>query len=146
MRRLLVWLGGIGLLAATGIDSLAALGRHVGWPVEGAIELVQVAVLVAGSIAILCATMDDSHARVHLVVDRLGEGRRDAVKRLALVVLALFLAALLAGSGWIALDLWSAHEESELMGIGWRWLRLFANLALLAGVLVALRHAVKGKG
>ena len=146
MRAGLIWLGGIGLLAATGIDTLAVIGRHVGWPVEGAIELVQVAVLVAGALAILCATLDGSHARVHLVVDRLREGPRDRAKRLALVVLALFLAALLAGSGWIAFDLWSAHEESELVGVPWRWLRLFANLALLAGVIVALRQAVKGKG
>lgn len=146
MRAGLIWLGGIGLLAATGIDTLAVIGRHVGWPVEGAIELVQVAVLVAGALAILCATLDGSHARVHLVVDRLGEGPRDRAKRLTLAVLALFLAALLAGSGWIAFDLWSAHEESELVGVPWRWLRLFANLALLAGVIVALRHAVKGKG
>ena len=57
----------------------------------------------------------------------------------------LFLAALLAGSGWIAFDLWSAHEESELVGVPWRWMRLFANVVFLAIILALLGQAIKSK-
>jgi TRAP-type C4-dicarboxylate transport system permease small subunit len=146
MKNALVWLGGLGLLAATGVDTLAVVGRHAGLPVEGTIELVQVAVLVAGSLALLSATAARAHAQVHLLVDRLPALLKQGAGRLAALSLALFLAALLAGSVWIAADLWASHEESELLGVPWRWLRLVANAALLAGVLVALRQAVKGRG
>ena len=40
-----IWLGGIALLAATAIDTLAVIGRHLGIPVTGSIELMQAAVL-----------------------------------------------------------------------------------------------------
>ena len=146
MKRTLVWLGGGALLAATAIDTLAVIGRQVGLPVEGSIEAIQVAVLAAGSLALLAATAARSHAQVHLVVDRLGEDARDIARRLCALALALFLLALLAGSGWIAADLWHAHEESELLGVPWRWLRLFANAALLTAALAALSQALRRRG
>lgn len=145
MNRALVWLGGAGLLAATAIDTLAVIGRYASYPVEGSIEAIQVAVLVAGTLALLAATVAVSHAQVHLVVDRLPDGARDLARRLCAVALALFLLALLAGSAWIAADLWYAHEESEVLGLSWRWLRLFANAVLLAAALAALGHAARSR-
>ena len=145
MKTLLIWTGGLGLLAATAIDTLAVAGRHAGLPVEGAIEMVQVAVLVGGSLALLCATIARSHAQIHFLIDRLRDPYKDWSKRIALLSLALFLVALLAGSVWIALDLWHSHEESELVGVPWRWMRAVANAALLAGVLIALRQALTRK-
>ena len=49
----MIWTGGAALLAATAIDTIAVIGRQVGYSVHGAIELIQAAILVAGSLALL---------------------------------------------------------------------------------------------
>src|SRR5690606_16773026 len=69
--RLLVWAGGVALLFATVIDTIAVIGRHIGLPLAGSIELMQAAVLVSGAVGLLVATIEQSHARVHLLVERL---------------------------------------------------------------------------
>ena len=48
----------------------------------------------------------------------------------------LLFAALLAGSVWLAADLWDGYERSELLGVPWKLLRLIANAlaAVQAGV------------
>lgn len=141
MIRAITWLGGIALLAATAIDVVAVTGRNVGWPLHGSIELVQVAVLVAGAVALLLATIAGSHAKVHLVVDRLRGTWRDAAIRANTALTALFFTLLLFGSGWIALDLWNAHEIGEITGVPWRWMRLFANVCFAAIIAVMLVQA-----
>ena len=145
MMRLMVWLGGGALLMATAIDTLSVIGRHIGWPVHGSIELIQPAVLVAGVLALLAATLAAGHACVHIVLDRLPPALRGQAKRFGALVTALFFAGLLAGSWWIMADLWSAHEVSELAGVPWRWMRLFANLCLGATVIVLLGQVLRGK-
>ena len=141
--RLLVWTGGIALLAATAIDTIAVIGRHVGLPLTGSIELMQAAVLVSGAVGLLVATIEQSHARVHLVVERLAPLQRKVADRLSDVLTFLFCLALLAGSGWIAAELWTAHEQSELVGVPWRVLRLIANLCLLGVCLTLLWRIVR---
>ena len=137
LRRLAVWTGGAALIAATATDTLAVIGRNVGLPVVGSIELVQAAVLVSGIFGLIFATAGDDHARVRILTDRLGRGRAlaDVVGPLSM---ALFFAALLTGSVWLAADLWNGHERSEVLGVPWRVLRLIANLGLAACIVVAL--------
>jgi TRAP-type transport system small permease protein len=144
MTRALIWLGGLALLAATLLDTVAVIGRNVGFALHGVIEMIQAAVLVAGGVAIVMATLAGSHARVHLLLDRMPPRRKTLAERLCALGSALFFLAILAGSVWLAADLWGAHEVSELVGVPWRWLRMFANLCLLAAVLVLVRQmAVK---
>jgi len=143
LRKTITLIGGLALLAATGIDAIAVIGRHVGLPVRGSIELVQVAVLVAGSLALLVATLERSHAKVHLLVDRMSATARDLIERISTVMGAAFFAALLAGSIWLMVDLWQGHEQSEILGISWRAMRLFANAVLLTIVLALLGQAVR---
>lgn len=138
LRSAMIWTGGAALLAATMLDTLVVVGRQVGFALHGAIELIQAAVLIAGSLALVAATAADNHARVRLVVSRLGRSR-DWLDRWSELLTALFVLALLAGSSWLAIDLWHSHEVSELAGVPWRWLRLFANLSLAAVLLIALR-------
>lgn len=145
VRNAISVLGGIALLGATATDTVAVIGRHVGLPLRGSIELVQFFVLVAGSLALLVATAERAHAKVHLVVDRMGDAGKAAMARLSGLLGAVFFAGLLAGSLWLMADLWSGHEESELLGISWRWMRLFANLTLLATTVVLLAQAVRGR-
>ena len=131
VKRFVVLIGGLALLAATAIDTLAVIGRHVGTPVHGSIELMQAAVLVSGAVAILVSTIDMAHARVRLLVARLSPRRRIVADRLSDLLTLIFYLALLAGSSWIAWDLRAAHEQSELLGIPWMALRITAGLCLL---------------
>lgn len=139
-----IWLGGLALLAATAIDTLAVIGRHVGLPLLGSIELVQAAVLVAGTVALVVATAADRHARVRLLVDRLGSSGRAVADSVADFLAALFLLGVFLGSAWLAIDVWSGHELSEIAGVPWRWLRMFVNLGLLVVVFLTLRSMFRG--
>ena len=138
--RAAIWLGGIALLAATAIDTLAVIGRHLGIPVTGSIELMQAAVLVSGALGLTIATIVQSHARVRLFVDRLSPPAQTFADRLSDALSLIFFLALFAGSLWISIDLWDAHEKSEILGVPWRLLRLFANACLIiAAASLALR-------
>lgn len=137
LHRLVIWIGGIALIGATAVDTIAVIGRNIGWPLHGSIELVQLCVLVAGAIALLLATLAGSHAKVHLLVDRLRDGWQEAAIRINDLLTALFFALMLTGSGWLALDLWGGHEVSEVIGVPWRWMRLTANLCF-AAIIIAL--------
>ena len=141
LRNLMIWTGGAALLAATAVDTVAVIGRQVGFRVHGAIELIQAAVLVAGAVALVAATAARAHARVRIVVERLANAR-PWFDRLSEGLAAVFLAALLTGSAWLSADLWNSHEVSEVAGVPWRWMRLAANLALAAMLVLTLRHLV----
>jgi TRAP-type C4-dicarboxylate transport system permease small subunit len=143
-ERALVWTGGVALLAATASDTLAAIGRYVGISLRGSIELIQPAILLAGLIAILFATMVGASARVRLLVDRLPERVGLVADRIDDVLTAIFLGGLLAGSVWIAADLWDGYEVSEIVGVPWRALRLMTNVAIAAAILAALWRAMRG--
>jgi len=143
LKRILIWLAGGALLAAMLVDTLAMLGRQIALPLIGSIELVQAAVLLAGSGALIVATLDAAHARVNLLLDRLPRASRRLIERLHALAAALLFAALLVGSAWIALDLWNGHEESELLRIPYRPLRLAVTLALLALLVLSLRRIWK---
>ena len=144
LRRLAVWVGGAALLAATATDTLAVVGRNIGLPFVGSIELVQAAVLVSGIFGLIFATAGDDHAQVRIVTDRLGRWRSHAAV-VGPLTMALFFAALLTGSLWLAADLWDGHERSELLGVPWRVLRLVANLGLGACIVIALVALVRRK-
>ena len=143
LRSLMIWTGGLALLAATAFDTLAVIGRQVGFALHGTIELIQAAVLIAGSLALIAATAANNHARVRLLVSRLDRSR-EWFERGSDLLTALFVLALLAGSSWLAVDLWSSHEVSEIAGVPWRWLRLFANFALAVVAALALLAFVRG--
>jgi TRAP-type C4-dicarboxylate transport system permease small subunit len=138
LRKLAIWTGGVAMLAATAIDTLSVVGRNVGFPIVGSIELVQAAILVSGTVALAVATLDDCHARVRLLTSRLPDGPRFLLGRLSRLAAALLFLALAWGSIWLAADLWSGYERSELLGVPWRVLRLLANLGLAACVAIAL--------
>lgn len=142
LRTILIWTGGIALLAATIIDTLAVIGRHIGFPIPGSIELMQPAILVVGASSLVASTLAANHARVHLFVDRLSVSLRNVADRLSDCATAMFFLVLLGGSAWLAWDLWDAYETSELVGVPWRLMRLFANICLLACVAITLRRFI----
>jgi TRAP-type C4-dicarboxylate transport system permease small subunit len=145
LRTVLIWLAGGAMLVAVLVDTLAMIGRQIELPLIGSIELVQAAVLIAGSGALIVATLDAAHARVNLLLDRLPDRERRWLERAHALGAALLFAALLAGSAWIAFDLWNGHEESELLRIPYRPLRVAVVVALFVLLLLALGSARKSE-
>jgi TRAP-type C4-dicarboxylate transport system permease small subunit len=143
LKDALVWVAGAALLLAMVIDTTAMLGRQLHWPLLGAIELVQAAVLFGSAGALLLATLEHSHARVHLLLDRLTPRWQAFLSRLHALFALLFYAGLLVGSAWLAMDLWNGYEASELLGVPYRPLRITVVLVLLALVLDAARRVVR---
>jgi len=140
LYRALVAIGGAALLIAMAVDALALVGRNLGVPLLGSIEVVQMAVLVSGAVAILIATFAGVHAHVNLLISRATPRLRSALETLAQAASAAFFLALAAGSLWIAHDMWSGGEESELLHLPYRPLRLFTVLAMIS---VAIAFAVR---
>ena len=126
----LFYLGAAALLFAVAVDAIAVIGRHIGKPLLGSIELMQAAILIAASAAIVSATMVDKHAVVHLLIDRLSPRMRLIMGRVHAALCAwCFFIALAAGSIWIALDLRGGNEESELLHIPYAPLRVVSIVA-----------------
>jgi TRAP-type C4-dicarboxylate transport system permease small subunit len=130
-RSIIFIVGAAALLLAMAIDVLAVIGRHVGISLLGSIELVQAAMLLASSAALVTATLHRQHASVHLLIDRISARWRARVATFNGVLSIIFFLALAAGSIWIAHDLWNAHESSDLLGIPYAPLRIAGIIALL---------------
>jgi len=145
LRDALVWVAGGALLVAMTVDTTAMLGRQFSVPLLGAIELVQAAVLVGSAGALLLATLENSHAHVHLLFDRLSARMQGVLSRLNQLMALLLFTGLLAGSAWLAMDLWSGHEESELLRIPYRPLRVTLVLTLLVLLLMSVRRMLARK-
>ena len=139
LRDLLVWIAGGALFVAVAVDALAMIGRQIRVPLIGSIEIVEAVVLFAACGGLIIATLDGTHARVRLLLDRMPRRWREACRRLHALAAVLLFSALLAGSVWIAVDLWNGHEESELLGIPYRPLRIFTALTLLTLLVLAGR-------
>jgi TRAP-type transport system small permease protein len=142
-RGPLFYVGSVALLTAMVTDAGSVIGRHLGMRPLGSIELVQAAILVTSSAALVAAVLARKHARVHLLVGRVGARAQLFLEGLASVLSALFFFALSAGAIWIAHDEWYAHEQSELLHIPYALLRLIAIGAVLGAALVLVRQAAE---
>jgi len=143
LRRILIWIAGGGLFVAVAVDTLAMIGRQIRVPLVGSIEIVQAAVLFAAAGALVIATLDQAHARVNLVIERLPAQAREWLGRVHALCGALMFAALLAGTVWIAADLWNGHEESELLRIPYRPLRIATALSLATLLVLSVRNLLR---
>jgi len=141
----LFYLGGIALLFAMAVEAVAVLGRHIGIPLPGSIELVQAAILVASSAAMLSATLADKHARVRLVMNRLQGRPLVVLGRIQALISVLFFCALAAGSIWILMDLWGGFEESEVLHIPFAPLRIICIVSVLGVAFDFLRRFRRGQ-
>ncbi len=140
--RGLTIVGGGALLAAMACDAMGVIGRQTGHPFIGAIELVQAAILIAGSAGLLIASLMRVHATVHLLVERLPEGIRDVTDRIMRATSSLFFLAVLAGSVWLAVEAWPGFEASEVLGIPYPPLRFIACASVAAVAVVCLWQSV----
>ncbi|GAA0298507.1 hypothetical protein GCM10009087_05390 [Sphingomonas oligophenolica] len=124
-RTVLLVLGSAGLLTAMAADAVAVFGRHVGFTLPGSIEVFQVAAVVALSVAILLASLNDRHAAVDLMINRASPQLQRSLFLGGRLALALTFALLCAGSIWVSADLWDTGEMTEVLAIPVRPFRLF---------------------
>lgn len=139
VRGPLFYIGAGGLVLAMGVETLAVLGRHVGIPLLGALEIIQACILLMASAAMLSATMHRGHATVTLLTHRLGDGPRRVLHAFANLLSALFFVGLAAGVLWLTVETWNDYEQSELLHIPFRPLRMVSLVAAVAIALVFLR-------
>ncbi len=131
---LLFYVGSAGLLCMMLVEAAAVVGRHVGIPVMGALEIVQVAIVPAACAGMLIATLRGAHAAVHLLTDRVPPDTRRWIDRAGAILAGLFFAALCAGGAWLAVEYWNSYEQSEVLHLSFRPLRVLvaATSAALA--------------
>jgi TRAP-type C4-dicarboxylate transport system permease small subunit len=135
--------GAVGLFGATGVDFASVVGRRLGHSIPGAIEIVQVFMVVAASSALVAATLHGSHAAVHVVTERLSERARRWLGRIADLLGAACFAALSAGGLWILHDTWNGDEASDLLGLPIAPLRILWALATATAAAVFLVRALR---
>jgi TRAP-type C4-dicarboxylate transport system permease small subunit len=138
--------GSAGLLVATASDAIAVAGRHLGFRLIGSIELVQAAVVLLASAAMLAVTIGRGHASVHMVTSRLGPRARVRLARAAALGSAAVFLLLAAGSAWIVAELWSGHEQTELLHLPLRWLRLLWVVFAFLVAVEFIRSAGRASG
>lgn len=138
-RGPLFYIGAGGLLLAMAVEALAVLGRHAGIPLLGALEIIQACILLMASAAMLSATLNKGHATVTLLTARVGARARSHLHAFANLLSALFFVGLASGALWLAADSWHDYEQSELLHIPFRPLRIVSLVAAVAIALVFLR-------
>ena len=135
-RGPLFHVGAAGLLAMMLVETVAVIGRHIGVPVTGALEIVQAAIVPAACAAMLIATLQGAHAAVHMLTDRMPRAMRRGVLGAGSMLGGFCFAALAAGSVWLSFEYWDSFEQTEVLHIPFRPLR--ALVALAAGSLAAV--------
>ena len=145
-RGPLFYVGAFGLLLAMSVEAVAVLGRHVGVPFFGALELIQAAILLTASAAMVSTTISNTHARVTLVTERVGPRTRGVLDRLSAFLSVLFFLGLAAGLLWLTVDAWNEYEQSELLHIPFRPLRVISFAATVSIAVLFLRELFRPRG
>lgn len=140
-HSLLFYVGAGGLMTVMLVEAIAVIGRHTGLPLLGALEVAQAAIVPAACASMIIAALHGSHASVSLIVDRLPPALRRLNARLASTLSALFLAAVFIGCCWLSREFWDSFEQSEVLHIPFRPLRMLAAICAGALTLIFLRAA-----
>jgi TRAP-type C4-dicarboxylate transport system permease small subunit len=141
-RGALFYVGAVGLLTMMLIEGVAVIGRHVGAPLMGALEIVQVAIVPAACASMLIATLNGAHAAVHMLTERMPAAAQRWAVRFGSVLAGLCFAALCAGSAWLCVENWNSFEQTEVLHLPFRPLRVLVTLAAAALALVFFRRAL----
>jgi TRAP-type C4-dicarboxylate transport system permease small subunit len=139
----LLYIGAAGLATAAAVETVAVAGRWLSLPLHGALEIIQAAILVTASVAMLMATLAESHATVHILINRAGPSLKVLLKRFAALLSAVLFLALATASLWLAYEHWGVHEASELLHIPFPPLRILCCLSMLAILGVFTYRAIK---
>lgn len=135
-------IGSAALLIAMAADSIAVVGRHIGLPFLGSIEIVQTCIVIAASSAMVGATLGRKHAEVHILTERLSPRARSLLRRVANALGVVFFGCLLTGSVILVHDLWGGHERTELLHLPLTPLRMFWCASVLLILVLCLIRAL----
>lgn len=142
-RGPLFYIGAAGLVTATVIETIAVSGRWLSVPLHGALEIIQAAVLITSCVAMLTATLEGTHATVHMLLNRLGPRFRLVLVRAASFISFACFASLTVASIWLTIEHWDGHEASELLHIPFRPLRILCSVSMLAIAVVFAHRTFK---
>jgi len=142
-RGPLFYIGAGALLATMLVETVAVIGRHLRLPLTGALELVQVAIVPAACASMLITTLRGSHAAVHLLTDRMPGSVQRQVFRTGAALAGICFAALTAGCAWLTADYWNSFEQTEVLHIPFRPVRVLVTLAAAALALAFLQRAFR---
>jgi TRAP-type transport system small permease protein len=142
-RGPLFYIGAAGLITMMLVETAAVIGRHLGWPLLGALEIVQASILPAACVAMVVTTLLETHASVHLLTERMSPSLRAVIARVSAILAAVFFGALAAGALWLTKDFWNAHEESEVLHIPFPPLRVIVTLSMTSIALLFAWRAVR---
>jgi TRAP-type C4-dicarboxylate transport system permease small subunit len=142
LRRASQWIGGAALLGAVGVDFVSVVARHVGLRLLGSIEIIQFCIVAAISSALVLATLEGSHAAVHLLVTRVSPRAQALLHRVSDGFSVVAFAALLVGNLWVFSDLLPLEERSDLLHLPFAPARAFFCVALALCAILALVHMI----
>jgi TRAP-type C4-dicarboxylate transport system permease small subunit len=131
-RGVLFYVGAAGLLAVMVIEVIAVIGRHIRVPLLGALELAQAAIVPAACASMIIASMTGAHAAVHLVTERMPEPLRHSLSPLSAILSGVFFSGLAVASCWLTHEFWDSFEETDVLHIPFRPLRLIVSACAVA--------------
>eukprot|EP00919_Chromeraceae_sp_WS-2016_P016904 GHVR01040340.1.p1 GENE.GHVR01040340.1~~GHVR01040340.1.p1 ORF type:complete len:159 (+),score=2.55 GHVR01040340.1:127-603(+) len=145
LKSVLVMIGASGLMLAMMTDTLAVIGRHIGMPLLGSIELFRAFACLAAISSLVLATLADTHASVNFLTERLSKLYANALDNFSNIVAAIVCIAIAFGLSWTLFDQIGGHEQSEVLGIPYIPLRAYCVLGLGTTSLIFLHQAFKGR-
>jgi TRAP-type transport system small permease protein len=143
-RGVLFYVGAAGLLAVMIIEVIAVFGRHARMPLLGALEMAQAAIAPAACASMVLASLAGTHAVVHLVTERMPEHIRGWMARASALLASLFFAALTVGAAWLTAEFWNSFEETDVLHIPFRPLRVLVTVCAGSLSLIFLARALRG--
>lgn len=133
----------IGLLAALGVAAYGAaalvtvadvIGRRIGLPVDGVVDLVQLFVMAGAWLAMPFAFMTGAHVGVDFLVERMPRAPATLLRGAAMVLAVVLLGLMLVYGYQTAGMRMMFGDKSQQLGIPivWYWAPLILGLAVSA--------------
>jgi TRAP-type C4-dicarboxylate transport system permease small subunit len=142
-----LWLGAASLLLLAGVIVFAALARLFGTALVGSSEIVDVAIIVVASMALVAGTAANTHPSVHILTSRLSDRRQRALKILASLLACAFFGLLCYESTRVLIDYARLGEHTQLLRINITPFRALWVLSLaVICVLLLLRVSLIRRG
>jgi TRAP-type C4-dicarboxylate transport system permease small subunit len=108
--------------------------------------MAQAAIAPAACASMVIASLAGTHAVVHLVTERMPERVRGWMARASALLAAVFFIALSTGAAWLTAEFWNSFEETDVLHIPFRPLRVLVTLCAGSLALIFLSRALRGAG
>ena len=112
-----LWVGAAALLLLAAVIVFAAIARTLGTAIVGGSEVVDVAIIVVASMALVAGTAANTHPSVHILTGRLPQSAQRLLKMVAAVLAFCFFAVLCYESGVVLLKYARLGEYTQLLRI-----------------------------